>query len=159
MGATYPIALLLHSWLRWAVLVGLVLVVLRSWTGRRTGVWSAIDERIHAAVVGIVDLQFLVGLWLYFLASPFSRAFLADLGNTIHERGLRFFGLEHLTLMLAAVAFVHVGRARSKKTADGALRHRQVFAWTLTALLCVLAGIPWPFFPTPRPLFRLAPGP
>jgi hypothetical protein len=108
MGATYPIALFIHSWLRWAVLIGLVLVVLRSSTGRRTGVWS---------------------------------------------------GLEHLTLMLAAVAFVHVGRARSKKAADAALRHRQVFAWTLTALLCVLAGIPWPFFPTPRPLFRFATGP
>ena len=53
MGATYPIALLLHSWLRWAVLIGLVLVVIRSWTGRRTGVWSALDERIHGAVVGI----------------------------------------------------------------------------------------------------------
>jgi hypothetical protein len=159
MGATYPIALFVHSWLRWAVLIGLLLVVVRSWTGRRTGVWSALDERIHVAVVGIVDLQFLVGLWLYFLASPFSRAFLADLGTGMHERGLRFFGLEHATMMLLAVVFVHLGRARAKKLADGARRHRTVALWTALALLFVLSSIPWPFGPTPRPLFRFTPGP
>ena len=27
MGATYPIALFIHSWLRWAVLIGLVVPV------------------------------------------------------------------------------------------------------------------------------------
>ena len=34
MGATYPIALLLHSWIRWAVLILLVVVVVRAWQGR-----------------------------------------------------------------------------------------------------------------------------
>ncbi len=156
MGATYPIALLVHSWARWAVLGLLVAVVIRAWRGRTGfGGWTPLDERLHVALVGVTDLQLLVGLWLYFGASPFARAFLTDLGNAIHVRELRFFGLEHATIMLAAVAFVHVGRVRSKRAADPLQRHRRVFAWTLTALLFVLSSIPWPYFPVARPLFRL----
>jgi hypothetical protein len=156
VGATYPIALLAHSWIRWAVLALLVVVVIRTWRGRTGfGPWSPVDERLHVALVSVTDLQFMVGLWLYLGASPFARAFLADIGHAIHERGLRFFGFEHVTMMLAAVAFVHVGRARSKRAADPLQRHRRVFAWTAAALICVLASIPWPFFPVARPLVRL----
>ena len=156
MGATYPIALLVHSWARWAVLGLLVAVVIRAWRGRTGfGSWTPLDERLHVVLVGVTDLQLLVGLWLYFGASPFARAFLTDLGNAIHVRELRFFGLEHATIMLAAVAFVHVGRVRSKRAADPLQRHRRVFAWTLTALIFVLSSIPWPYFPVARPLFRL----
>jgi hypothetical protein len=153
--ATYPIALLLHSWVRWAVLAMLIVVVVRAWQGRTGfGAWLPLDERMHTALVGVVDLQFMLGLWLYG-ASPFARAFLGDLGTTIHNRELRFFGLEHVTMMLIAVALVHVGRARSKAVTDERLRFRRVFSWTAAALFCVLASIPWPVFPVARPLFRL----
>jgi hypothetical protein len=154
MGATYPTALLIHSWVRWAVLLGLVLVVARTWLGRRSGRWSPADEGTHTFLVAAADLQFLVGLWLY-VASPFAQAFLGDVGTNVHNRELRFFGLEHITMMVVAVALIHVGRARSKKTADATLRHRRAFSWTVAALVCVLASIPWPFFPVARPLFRL----
>jgi hypothetical protein len=153
--ATYPIALLLHSWVRWAVLALLIVVVVRAWQGRTGfGAWLPLDERMHTVLVAVVDLQLLLGLWLYG-ASPFARAFLGDLGTNIHNRELRFFGLEHVTMMLLAVALVHVGRARSKAVTDERLRFRRVFAWTAAALICVLASIPWPIFPVARPLFRL----
>jgi hypothetical protein len=154
MGASYPIALMIHSWVRWAVLIGLVLVVVRAWAGRRSGVWTPADEGVHTALVAAADLQLLVGLWLYG-ASPFARAFLSDLGTNMRNRELRFFGLEHVTVMILAIALLHVGRAKSKKTTDGALRHRRVFAWTLAALILVLSSIPWPFWFVARPLFRL----
>jgi hypothetical protein len=153
--ATYPIALILHSWTRWALLILLVVVVFRAWQGRTGfGAWLPLDERLHTALVGVFDLQFLLGLWLYG-ASPFARAFLGDLGTNIHNRELRFFGLEHVTMMLIAVALVHVGRARSKAVTDERLRFRRVFAWTVASLIVVVSSIPWPFFPVARPLFRL----
>ena len=155
MGAIYPIVLLLHSWTRWAVLALLVIVVVRAWQGRTGfGAWLPLDERLHTALVAVVDAQFMIGVLLYG-ASPFARAFVGGLGATMSNRELRFFGLEHVTMMLAAVAFVHVGRARSKAVTDERLRFRRVFAWTLAALIFVLSSIPWPFFPVARPLFRL----
>ncbi len=155
MGAIYPTVLLLHSWTRWAVLTLLVVVVVRAWQGRTGfGAWLPLDERMHTALVSVVDLQFVLGVLLY-AASPFAQAFLGDLGTTIHNRELRFFGLEHVTSMVVAVTFVHVGRSRSKAVTDERLRFRRVFAWTLAALIVVLASIPWPSFPIARPLFRL----
>lgn len=154
MGALYPSVLLLHSWTRWVVLALLVIVVVRAWQGRTGfGAWLPLDERLHTALVGVVDAQFLIGVLLY-AASPFTSAFLGDLGTNIRNRELRFVGLEHVLVMLVAVAFVHIGRARSKAVTDERLRFRRVFAWTLAALILVLASIPWPFFPVARPLFR-----
>ncbi len=156
MLSTYPITLFAHSWLRWVVLVCLVLVVVRSLRGWLGGhLWTPTDERLHSALVAAADLQFLVGLWLYVGASPFVRAFLANPGVEIHTRLLRFFGLEHIVIMVVAVALIHVGRATSKKTADARLRHRRTAIWTIVAMLLILSSIPWPSFPVGRPLFRL----
>jgi hypothetical protein len=155
VGAIYPTVLLLHSWTRWAVLILLVVVVVRAWQGRTGfGAWLPLDERMHTALVSVADLQFVLGVLLY-AASPFAHAFLGDLGTTIHNRELRFFGLEHVTMMVVAVTLVHVGRSRSKAVTDERLRFRRVFAWTLAALIVVLTSIPWPIFPIARPLFRL----
>ena len=157
MGAAYPHLLITHSWVRWAVLILLVTVVARAWRGRRArnAVWSTLDERCHAALVAVVDLQFLLGLVLY-AVSPFVRAFFDDPIANQKVRILRFFGEEHVLMMVAAVAFVHVGRVRARRSTDITQRHRRVFVWTLAALIFVLASIPWPFFPVARPLFRLA---
>lgn len=155
MEAAYPHLLLTHSWVRWAVLILLVTVVIRAWRGRRArnAVWRPLDERLHLALVAVADLQLLLGLWLYAI-SPFARAFLADPIGEQKNRLLRFFGEEHIVMMLIAIAFVHVGRARSRRVPDVTKRHRRVFAWTLAALIFVLASIPWPYFPVERPLFR-----
>jgi hypothetical protein len=156
MGAAYPHLLVAHSWVRWTVLILLVAVVVRAWRGRRApnAVWSALDERVQVALVAAADLQLLLGLWLYAI-SPFARAFLADPIGNQKVRILRFFGEEHIVMMLAAIAFVHVGRVKARRAADAVERHRRVFAWTLAALLFVLASIPWPYFPVERPLLRL----
>ncbi|MEO6010063.1 MAG: hypothetical protein ABIU38_18605 [Vicinamibacteraceae bacterium] len=147
--------MLLHSWIRWAVLALLVLVVMRGWQGRRgLWAWSAGNERLHVALVAVADVQLVIGLWLYLGASPFVQAFLSDVGVNIHNRLLRFFGLEHVTMMLVAIACIHIGRARSKSAPDPRQHHRRAFAWTLAALILVLASIPWPFLPVARPLFR-----
>jgi hypothetical protein len=152
--STYPVSLIGHSWLRWAVLIALVLVVGRAWAAWRSGrTWTPLDERLHAALVGLADLQFLIGLWLYLAASPFVRAFLEDVGTNVHNRQLRFFGLEHPTMMIAAVACLHIGRAASKKLTSGQ-RHKRVFIWSLIALILILSSVPWPGFPVERPLFR-----
>jgi hypothetical protein len=156
MNATYAPVLFAHSWLRWIVLALLALVVARAISGRAAGAWSATDERLHALAVGALDLQFTLGLWLYFAASPATRAFLAAPGPAMHDAVLRFYGLEHLAIMILGLAVIHVGRARSKRRAGGSERRRTVFAWTLAGLLLILAGVPWPFQKAGRPLLRTA---
>jgi len=154
----HSVTLILHSWVRWTVLITFVVVLAR--TARRGGaedVWSRADERAHVALLGLADLQLLLGLFLYFVASPITRAFWADPGRAMSNSTLRFFGMEHVTMMLVGIAVLHVGRRRSKRaSADGA-RRRTVFRFTLAAFLIVLSSVPWPFLHAGRPLFRLSP--
>jgi hypothetical protein len=154
MEATYAPVLFAHSWLRWIVLVLLALVIVRAIAGRSRGVWTATDERLHMLGVSALDLQFLLGLWLYFLASPLTHAFLTNTGAAMKDPVIRFYGLEHVTMMILGLALVHVGRAKSKRQTDGAKRHRTVLTWTAIGLLLILAGVPWPSRPGGRPLFR-----
>jgi hypothetical protein len=154
----YLVTLFAHSYLRWAVLVAVVCVLVRTFLGwRRAGAWTRVDERLHVALVGFTDLQFTLGVALYLFMSPLPQAFFADPAGTMKVRVVRFFGLEHPVMMLLAVALVHIGRSRSRKAATPASRHRVVFTTTSIALLILCASIPWPGLDHGRPLLRGAP--
>jgi hypothetical protein len=157
MTGTYEVALLLHSAIRWAVLGAFAVVLLRARAGwRASRAWTPADERTHRMLLACTDLQMVLGLWLYFVASPITSAFLADPGAVMKLSAFRFFGLEHVVMMLAAITVLHVGRIRSRRASEPAHRHRRVFRWTLAALVLALAGVPWPFLPYGRPLLRTA---
>lgn len=154
----HAVVLFLHSYLRWIVLGLLVVVLVRSYSGwRKALAWSPSDETRHKVLVGALDLQVLLGLLLYLVLSPITRAFFASPGPSMKVSEIRFFSVEHVTLILVAVVVAHVGRARSRKR-EGAARHKGVFITSLVALLLILAAIPWPFFPAKRPLLRTASG-
>jgi hypothetical protein len=126
-------------------------------------VYSALTERDSSARTdrwGLIllislDLQLLIGLLLYFALSPFTAEALRDFGAAMRNPPLRFFAVEHVTLMLAAVVLVHVGRVMGRKavTTD-AKRIRSLASFGL-ALLLMLLAIPWPGLAAGRPLFRL----
>jgi len=152
---TYLVVLTVHSYLRWAVLALVLIVLARSLRGwARSREWTRVDDRFHTALVGTVDLQLLLGLALYIFLSPMTSAFFADFRNAMKEPALRFFGLEHIAAMVVAIAILHIGRDRSKKAKAPRLRHRRVWVSTLIALLLVAASIPWPFLRYGRPLLR-----
>lgn len=151
----YAVVLFTHSYLRWVILLAMGLVLFRTFRGWRQGsAWTPIDERAHAALVGLTDLQFLLGVVLYVWLSPMTTAFFADARAGMKVSALRFFALEHVTLMLVAVALLHVGRTRSKKAPDAKLRHRRAWSFTLASLVFMFAAIPWPFYKASRPLLR-----
>jgi hypothetical protein len=147
--------LFVHSWLRWAILVLAIALVVRAARAIRAGdPWKPSHERHHRGLVGVVDLQFLLGVLLYVFLSPLPRALLADVGGGMKDASLRFFGVEHVFGMVISVALLHVGRARSKRAGTDRLRHRRALGWTLGSLLILVGSIPWPGLPQARPLAR-----
>jgi hypothetical protein len=147
----YSFLLALHSLVRWAIVLLVVALLARSIHGWVRGrPWDRADERAHLWLVGVVDLQFVLGLLLYLKASPIVRSFLDAPGPAMKVTELRFFGLEHPVTMLAAVVVIHVGRVRSRSGP----RHRRAAVWTIAALVLLFAGIPWPFLRHGRPLAR-----
>lgn len=151
----YSFALFLHSTLRWGVvLAGLIALAnaLNGWLRARS--FTPADERLQRAFVGITDLQFLLGLALYFFFSPIVDAFWDAPRAAMKERTLRFFGIEHVTSMVVAVALLHVGRVRAKKAPADRLRFRRFALTSFFALALMGAAIPWPGLRHGRPLAR-----
>jgi len=151
----HELALIAHSYLRWLVLAALCFACLRHTQRWLSGAsWDRLDERGQAAMLGTLDLQFLLGLVLYVLLSPFPRAFFADVAAGMKSAPVRFFGMEHALGMLIGVGLAHAGRKRARRQETARLKHRTsaIFGWL--ALASVLVSIPWPGRSSARPLFR-----
>jgi hypothetical protein len=148
----YTFVLALHSWLRWLALIAGVVAtysVLSDQKGSgRADVWGLV-------LMISLDVQLLLGVLLYGALSPFTAEAMRDFGAAMKNPGLRFFAVEHVTLMLGAIILAHVGRVmgRKAKTAD-ARRMRLLMCFGLATMLMLLA-IPWPGMASGRPLFRI----
>lgn len=150
----YSVVLFTHSWLRYLVLAYGIWLLLLCARDMRAGQWGERHERTHVLFLAVLDTQLILGLLLYFVLSPYSRAALANLGAAMKDPTLRFFGVEHFATMLIAVVVAHLGRARSKRT-QGQARLRSTLITQSVWLVLTLAAIPWPGLDIGRPLFRL----
>ena len=149
----YSTVLLAHSWLRWAiVLLGLfaVLRAIAGWTGRKR--WTAADDRAGLFFTLAVDLQFLLGLMLYFALSPFTALAMDDFGAAMRTSELRFWAVEHPFGTIIGLVLIHIGRVRVRKTSDSTRRHKLSAIFFGLGLVAMLASIPWPGTPLSRPL-------
>ena len=152
----YSFLLIVHSWLRYPVLLVLLLVVLRCATGLRRGrEWDdVIDDGLGHWLMRLWDLQFLLGLVLYFL-SPITHFAFANFGEAMGDRQLRVVTLEHPLLMLLATAALHAGWARAHKSAPARARLLRWLIFVAAAALLAAIAIPW----EGRPLLRISTGP
>jgi hypothetical protein len=151
----YPSLLLLHSWLRWAViLLGLVAMIraIAGASGRRP--WLAVDDRTSKLFMHSLDLQMLIGLVLYFFLSPITKAALSDFMGAMKESAMRFWAIEHWFGMIIGIALVHAGIARARRATDGPQKHRTLAIFFTLAMVAILASVPWPGTPNARPLIR-----
>lgn len=141
----YPILLMLHSILRWLVLIAGLLAAgkaIAGWLGR--GPWTRLDDRLGLSFIVSLDVQLLLGLILYVL-SPLTLAAFQDFGAAMRDPGLRFFALEHAFWMIVGIVLAHVGRALSRRTAEATGRHQRAAILFGLALLAILWAIPWPW--------------
>ena len=151
----YATVLLIHSWLRWLVLLAGLFAVGSALSGiaQKRG-WGAMDNRAGLLFTIALDLQMLLGLVLYFLLSPLTRAALGDFGAAMGDSLLRFWAVEHVFGMLVGLVLAHRGRSRARAIQDPLKKHRAAAVFFVLALIAILASIPWPGMPAGRPLFR-----
>jgi hypothetical protein len=151
----YALVLILHSVIRWVVLLTGVVAVIRAITGWRTGrPWTLADDRSGSRFMMALDLQVLLGLILYFALSPITVAALRDFGGAMSDSAIRFWAVEHIFGMLSAMVLAHVGRARIRRVGNDARRHKVAAIFFTLALVAILASIPWPGMANSRPLLR-----
>ena len=119
----YYTLLLFHSYWRYIALLVLLLAIFNAWNKWiNKKEYSATDNKLGLFTTIAIHLQFLSGIILYFL-SPFVR--FSDFGGVMKDSTLRFWTVEHITLMLIAVILITVGKSVVKKAEDEVQKHKK----------------------------------
>ena len=151
----YTILLALHSLVRWLVLSSLLFAIVRAYHGWLTKKpFSKFDNTVRHTTATITHVQLIIGVWLYCI-SPIVNYFLHNFKEAIHIREIRFFGMEHITVMLSAMIIITIGSALAKRKPTDTQKFRTIAIWFTIGLLLILSSVPWKFSPLiSRPYFR-----
>lgn len=151
----YSFLLAAHSLTRWFVLVSLVFAICcacRGWLLNKP--YTRFDNITRVTTATIAHIQLVLGISLYFI-SPIVAYFLHNFKEAVHERGIRFFGMEHSTMMLTGIVVITIGSAKAKRKLTDKEKFKTMAIWFIIALLVILSSIPWSFSPLiSRPNFR-----
>lgn len=133
----YEFLLKAHSGLRYLVLLGLVVVVIKSLMGMlNKQPYSSLDNKLGLFTFIFTHTQLLLGLLLYFV-SPFVQFG----GATMSDKTTRYWTVEHITGMLVAVVLITLARATSKRMPIDADKHKRMFIFNFVALVVIIAVI------------------
>ena len=143
--------LTLHNVSRWLVLVAAIYVLARMLSGLRTRrSWSGADAAAGRIFVSLMNWQLLLGLILYVAGPTMQAVFNLGFGAALKNSNLRFFAVEHVAIMLVAVALAHTGSVLVRRS-DDVRKFARAALWYGLSLAAVLVGIPW----VQRPLLRV----
>ncbi len=145
----YEMTLAFHNLLRWVAVLLPAIILIRSamtWL-QKTGPGDR-DIRLVRANVVVYDVQFLIGLVLYIFLSPITATAFGDFKAAMKAPDLRYFAVEHIALMIVAVALAHLMKVLPAKK-EGARRSFMQMILSAVLLLVLAVGIPWfrPLFP------------
>jgi hypothetical protein len=133
----YEALLYSHSYIRFAVLILLLVVVITSfvgWLGKKH--YTGTDNKLSLFLFIATHLQLLLGLILY-IVSPWVQFS----GLTMKDKIFRYWTVEHIFVMLTAVILITVARISAKKMSSSGAKHKRLFIFNLIALLLILVGI------------------
>ncbi len=137
-----------HSFLRWILLILLVMTILRSyngWKSKRS--FTPGDKKLTLFTLIFAHVQLLIGFLLY-MVSPSVQMALADMGAAMKDRMLRFWAVEHITVMIIAILIITIGNAMAKRAVNDTDRFKKIFIYFSIGLILILISIPWPFVQT-----------
>lgn len=117
-----------HSGWRYLVLILLVIALIQAisgWLGKKP--YTEGNRKINLFTLIFTHIQVLMGLVLYFV-SPV-------------VKGLGYWKMEHISMMILAAILVTIGNAKSKREADGVTKHRTIALYFGLALIVIIAAI------------------
>lgn len=135
----YNILMHAHSGLRWLVLLFLVLAIFMAWSN-----WTKKTDYPAGKfpLLGLIftHIQLILGVILYFMSTKVQFG-----GEVMKDSLLRFYTVEHISIMLIAIVLITMGYSKAKKAAPAAAGHKTIFTYYLIGLILILVSIPWPF--------------
>lgn len=139
----------LHNFLRWVILILLIIAIVRSFAAKAGKPQGGLQKASLFLLIS-AHINFLIGLYQYFAGAWGFKTIQAYGMSEVMKNGtLRFWAVEHITGMLIAIVLITIARGKVKRSQFSSA------SWLyLIALILILATIPWPFREgVMRPLF------
>ncbi|QXU41012.1 cytochrome B [Pedobacter sp. D749] len=124
-----------HSGWRYVVFLLLIIAVVKAlsgWFGNKT--YTEGDRKLNVFALISAHIQLLIGLVLYFSEGWYK---LSSAGAP----AVRYFKMEHITMMVVAIILITVGNAKSKKLTEAVAKHRAIAIFFGLALILIIIAI------------------
>ncbi len=126
-----------HSFLRYLVLIFLLVVIVNSFLGfSNKKAFGKMDNMLGLTLFSVTHTQFLVGVLLFFV-SPFVQFN----GAAMKDPSLRYWTTEHSLIMLIAIVMITLARITAKKMSDDTAKHKRMLIFNSIALVLILLAI------------------
>ncbi len=136
--------LIVHKYLMMVVLLDIFVIFFLSALGFFSKkVWSTPLEKITRVSVIFMDIQFTLGLLVYIFFSPIVKTGLSDFSSSMKIPEVRFFLVEHGSLMLIALGLAHVGKVKALKAGTDNQKYKFSMIFFGLVLVVLTVGIPW----------------
>jgi cytochrome bd-type quinol oxidase subunit 2 len=134
---TYTFFKYLHSGFRYVVLLLIVIAIIQSlagWLGKKP--YTEGNRKINLFTLISAHIQLLIGLVLYFISPLVQFA-----SSTMKNAELRYWTVEHITMMIFAIVLITVGHSRSKKATTPETKHKAIAIFYIVAVLVIVVAI------------------
>ncbi|HVX26329.1 MAG TPA: hypothetical protein VHB70_08305 [Parafilimonas sp.] len=151
----YNIILILHSYLRWIILLLLFINLVKHFASLNKPFGNA-DKKLGLWLMIFTHITFLLGIYQW-IAGAYGFHAIKNMGASaaMKDPVSRFFTVEHTVGMLIAIVLITIARGVFRKEISDRKKHRRCITLYLLALVIILAFIPWPGMEqVGRPLFR-----
>jgi hypothetical protein len=145
----------LHSFLRWVILILLLVSIFKSLRVKNAGgTFNNGDRKAALFLLISAHITLLIGLYQWFFG-PYGLLSPLPAGISVMKDAFyRFYQVEHPVGMIISIALITVGSSTVKKGVATSGLGKKAFWLFLIALIIILASIPWPFrVPVGRPWF------
>ena len=129
----------LHDFVRWVVLLALLILIVKSfmgWFGNKA--YTTGDRKLSLVAVTATHVQALIGFILYFV-SPLVQFS----SETMSNADFRFWTVEHIGAMLIGVVLITIGSAKAKRATEDVAKFKTQAIFITIGLIFILARIPW----------------
>ena len=141
------ILLVLHSLMRWVILILLIASILKSFSGwQNEKAFTKDDRKLWLFALISAHITLLIGLYqLLFGRFGIFITTLPEGTKLMKDKFFRFYWVEHPTGMIVAIILITLGYGMAKKSVSDQTKFKKAFWFFLIALIFILATVPWPF--------------
>ena len=144
MDTLYTILVSSHSGFRWLLLITLLASITLSFdkgfVRKKSNQKKA--KGLYLTTLIFSHFQLIFGFVLYFVSPKVIFS-----ASSMKESYYRFFLVEHIAMMIIAIALVTIGYSKSKPFLSQAKGQKRVFYYYGIALILIVLAIPWPWQP------------